>query len=112
RARWAREVSDAQITVFGAAPVPGLGSAGGFKFMVEDRGGLGVRSLEQQMDNLVDRFKRLAWLKLTDQSFADLRTDHVPDPVLEKLASLKNQSLYWTDFERAVSKALTREEKG
>jgi multidrug efflux pump len=30
--------------------------------MVEDRGGLGVRSLEQQMDNLVDRFKKLPYL--------------------------------------------------
>jgi multidrug efflux pump len=59
RKRWAAEVPDAQVTVFGAAPVPGLGSAGGFKFLVEDRGGLGVRSLEQQMDNLVDKFKKL-----------------------------------------------------
>ena len=112
RDRWAKEVPDAQVTVFGAAPVPGLGSAGGFKFMVEDRGGLGVLSLEQQMDSLVERFKRLAWLKLSDQSFASLRDDHVPEPILAKLEPLKNQSLYWTDFEREISKALTREEKG
>ena len=26
----------------GASPIPGLGVAGGFKFMVEDRGGLGL----------------------------------------------------------------------
>ncbi len=61
RTRWAKEV-DAQVTVFGAAPVPGLGSAGGFKFIVEDRGGLGVRSLEQRMDDLVDKFKKLPYL--------------------------------------------------
>ena len=62
RKRWAKEVPDAQVTVFGASPVPGLGSAGGFKFIVEDRGGLGVRSLEQQMENLVDKFKKLPYL--------------------------------------------------
>ncbi|HEX4611372.1 MAG TPA: efflux RND transporter permease subunit [Urbifossiella sp.] len=62
RKRWAAEVPDAQVTVFGAAPVPGLGSAGGFKFMVEDRGGLGVRSLELRMDDLVDQFKKLPYL--------------------------------------------------
>src|SRR5262249_30674842 len=112
RERWGREIPDAQITVFGSAPVPGLGSAGGFKFMVEDRGGMGVRSLEEQMDNLVDRFKRLAWLKLTDDSLAKLREDKVPDEILAKLEPLKNKTLYWTDFERAVSKAITREEKG
>ncbi len=90
----------------------GLGSAGGFKFMVEDRGGMGVRSLEEQMENLVDRFKRLAWLKLTDDSLAKRAQDKVPDEILTKLEPLKNQTLYWTDFERAISKALTRDEKG
>ncbi|VTR92957.1 transporter : Cation/multidrug efflux pump OS=Singulisphaera acidiphila (strain ATCC BAA-1392 / DSM 18658 / VKM B-2454 / MOB10) GN=Sinac_7474 PE=4 SV=1: ACR_tran: ACR_tran [Gemmata massiliana] len=62
RKRWAEKVPDAQVTVFSAAPVPGLGSAGGFKFMVEDRGGLGVRSLEQRMDDLVERFKKMPHL--------------------------------------------------
>jgi multidrug efflux pump len=62
RARWLREVADAQVTVFGSAPIPGLGTAGGFKFMVEDKGGLGVRALEQRMEDLVDRFKKLPYL--------------------------------------------------
>jgi multidrug efflux pump len=64
RKRWAKEVPDAIVTVFGAAPVPGLGSAGGFKFLVEDRGGVGVSALEQQMGHLVDKFKKLP--ELTD----------------------------------------------
>ncbi|MBN9120157.1 MAG: efflux RND transporter permease subunit [Planctomycetes bacterium] len=79
RARWAKEVPDAQVTVFGAAPVPGLGSAGGFKFMVEDRGGLGVRSLELRMDDLVERFKKVPYL-------ADARTQfrsRIPQLYLE-----------------------------
>ena len=61
RRRWAAEI-DAQVTVFGAAPVPGLGSAGGFKFVVEDRGGLGVRALEERMEDLVETFKSLPYL--------------------------------------------------
>jgi multidrug efflux pump len=61
RKRWADEV-DAQVTVFGASAVPGLGSAGGFKFMVEDRGGLGVKALELRMEDLVEQFKKLPYL--------------------------------------------------
>jgi multidrug efflux pump len=61
RKRWAAEV-DAQVTVFPSSPIPGLGSAGGFKFMVEDRGGLGVRALEQRMEDLVETFKSLPYL--------------------------------------------------
>ena len=39
---WAEQVKDAKVTVCGASPIPGLGVAGGFKFIVEDRGGLGL----------------------------------------------------------------------
>jgi len=41
------EIRDAQVSVFGAPPVPGLGTAGGFKCMVEDRGDLGLADLER-----------------------------------------------------------------
>jgi multidrug efflux pump len=53
RKEWRRQVPDAAVTVFGAAPVPGLGVAGGYKFMVEDRGGLGVGDLQHLTDALV-----------------------------------------------------------
>ncbi|MBY0524760.1 MAG: efflux RND transporter permease subunit [Gemmataceae bacterium] len=53
RKRWASEVKEAQVTVFGASPIPGLGVAGGYKFMVEDRGGLGLQAMQKQTDNLV-----------------------------------------------------------
>ena len=42
---WRRQIKDAVVTVFGASPVPGIGLAGGFKMMVEDRGGLGLPAL-------------------------------------------------------------------
>ena len=41
------QIRDAQTAVFGAPPVPGLGTAGGFKCMVEDRGDLGLHNLER-----------------------------------------------------------------
>ena len=40
-----RQVKDAEVAVSGASPIPGLGVAGGFKLMVEDRGGLGLADL-------------------------------------------------------------------
>ena len=40
-----------------ASPLPGLGVAGGFKFMVEDRGGLGVDDLQRQTDDLVRKLQ-------------------------------------------------------
>ncbi len=39
RARWGREVPDARAVVFGAPSIPGISVAGGFKVIVEDRGG-------------------------------------------------------------------------
>ena len=47
RAAWAREIKDAQVIAFGAPAIPGLSVAGGFKLMVEDRGGLGPAALQQ-----------------------------------------------------------------
>ncbi len=107
RERWAREVPDAQVTVFGAAPVPGLGSAGGFKFMVEDHGGLGVRSLELRMDDLVLAFKKLGTFTVSEaNTIPALRKADVPEPVLLKLAPLKGREYSWKGLEDAVAKAL------
>jgi len=50
RKEWARRVKDAEVTVFGAPPIPGLSVAGGFKLMVEDRGGLGLPALQRRTD--------------------------------------------------------------
>jgi multidrug efflux pump len=51
--RIAAELPDARAGVFGPPPVAGLGSSGGFKFMVEDRGVNDLHTLQQQTDNLV-----------------------------------------------------------
>jgi multidrug efflux pump len=49
------EVQEAQIAVFGAPPVDGLGTAGGFKLMVQDRGDVGLAALQGQTDNFVEK---------------------------------------------------------
>src|ERR1051325_3056589 len=58
RAQFAREVKDARIVVMGSSPIPGVSSSGGFRLMVEDRGGLGLTTLQDQADKLVQKAKQ------------------------------------------------------
>ncbi len=51
----ARDVPGAQVNIFPAPPVSGLGRAGGVRLMVEDRGDLGPLFLQKQTENLIDR---------------------------------------------------------
>jgi hydrophobe/amphiphile efflux-1 (HAE1) family protein len=55
RQRCRREVSGALVSVFGPPPIDGLGTTGGFKVIVEDRGNLGVAELQQVSDRIVAR---------------------------------------------------------
>jgi multidrug efflux pump len=50
-----RRVKDAVVRVRNSSPIPGLGVAGGFKIMVEDRGGRGLEVLQAQTDALTRR---------------------------------------------------------
>ena len=50
-----KEVPEAMVSVFGAPPVDGLGTAGGFKLIMEDRGDLGLQGLQQMTDLVVER---------------------------------------------------------
>jgi multidrug efflux pump subunit AcrB len=43
------------VNVFGAPPVEGLGTAGGFKIVVEDRGDLGADALQAVADRVVEQ---------------------------------------------------------
>ncbi len=52
RAACYRDVQEASVSVFGAPPVDGLGSAGGFKLMVRDLTGLGLDALQEAADGL------------------------------------------------------------
>ncbi|MBS0262511.1 MAG: multidrug efflux RND transporter permease subunit [Planctomycetes bacterium] len=47
------QIQEARVNVFGAPPVDGLGNAGGFKLMIEDRGDGGLQELQRQTDALI-----------------------------------------------------------
>ncbi len=55
RERCRREVPWASVSAFGAPPIDGLGTTGGFKMIIEDRGNLGLRELQWVSDRVVDR---------------------------------------------------------
>jgi hydrophobe/amphiphile efflux-1 (HAE1) family protein len=45
----------ASVTAFGAPPVEGLGTTGGFKLIIEDRGNLGLGDLQRVSEGVVSR---------------------------------------------------------
>lgn len=47
-------LTSARVGVFGAPPVEGLGTTGGFKLQVQDRRSAGLRSLQGAVENLAD----------------------------------------------------------
>jgi multidrug efflux pump subunit AcrB len=49
------EIRNGLVNVFGAPPVDGLGTAGGFKIIIEDRGDSGLKALQQTGEKIVDR---------------------------------------------------------
>ena len=53
RKEFANEIRDAQISIFGAPPIDGLGTTGGFKMIIEDRGNLGLAELQSVSDAIV-----------------------------------------------------------
>jgi multidrug efflux pump len=50
--RCRKEIPVAMVNLFGPPPVDGLGTAGGFKMMIEDRGPVGLESLQKTTDGL------------------------------------------------------------
>ncbi|HTK77991.1 MAG TPA: efflux RND transporter permease subunit, partial [Gemmataceae bacterium] len=51
--RLQREVPQAVVNIFGAPPVEGLGTAGGFKIVIQDTGDNGLPALQQAADKVV-----------------------------------------------------------
>jgi len=58
RRRFFGEIPDAVVSIFGAPPVDGLGTAGGLKIMIEDRGDNGSAVLQKQTDSVVEKGNR------------------------------------------------------
>ncbi len=50
-----REVPEAKVSIFTPPPVSGLGSASGFKIIIEDRGDLGTETLQKQVEAVIAR---------------------------------------------------------
>ena len=57
------EVRGAIVSAFGAPPIDGLGTTGGFKLIIEDRGNLGLDYLQRVSDEIVERGNETPGLK-------------------------------------------------
>jgi multidrug efflux pump len=57
------EVSDAIVSAFGAPPIDGLGTTGGFKMIIEDRGNTGLGQLQRVSEQIVSRGNRTPGLR-------------------------------------------------
>jgi multidrug efflux pump len=87
RAACYREVQEAQVDVFGAPAVDGLGSAGGFKFMVRDIGALGLESLQEGTDVLTGAGNSTLTPQGQKAASADGKSGSESEPVIVGLFS-------------------------
>jgi multidrug efflux pump subunit AcrB len=63
------EVEDGLVNVFGPPPLEGLGTAGGFKILIEDRGDTGLKSLQETADKVIDTGNKTPGLQELFTSF-------------------------------------------
>ena len=61
--RCQKEARGGLVSAFGGPPVEGLGTTGGFKLIVEDRGGLGLGELQRVSDQVVSQGNRTSGLR-------------------------------------------------
>jgi multidrug efflux pump len=104
----AKEVPESLTSLFTPPPVSGLGSASGFKIIIEDRGDLGLPELQKQVERLMAA-GNAGHFKLTEQSFAAMRSEKDPpsDAVFGELQALKDKDYLTRDlFTGAVNDAL------
>jgi multidrug efflux pump len=104
-----REVPDAQVSLFTPPAVSGLGSASGFKIIIEDRGDLGVVELQKQIDRVIAA-GNAGRFKLSDASFASLSAEGqppIPEALRDQLLLLKDHEFLTKDsFQAAIDDAL------
>jgi hydrophobe/amphiphile efflux-1 (HAE1) family protein len=63
------KIRDGLVNVFGAPPLDGLGTAGGFKIVIEDRGDGGLKALQDAADDIVARGSKTPGLQGLFTSF-------------------------------------------
>ncbi len=107
------KIPDAQINVFGAPPIDGLGTAGGFKIIVEDRGDTGLESLQNVAEKTIQNGEdtpglqglytsfraNTPWLYL-DIDRTQAKTHGVPMSEVFNTLQIYLGSLYVNDFNR------------
>ena len=73
RDRCQKEIQGAIVTTFGAPPIDGLGTTGGWKLIVEDRGNLGLAELQRVSEEVVATGNQAPELRGLFNSFACIR---------------------------------------
>src|SRR5579883_410853 len=69
RREYRRRVKDAEVAVRNSSVIPGLGTAGGYKLVIEDRGGRGLQNLQWATDELVRTLKTEPGLSTASTQF-------------------------------------------
>lgn len=69
---FASEIRGGLVNIFGAPPVDGLGTAGGFKLIIEDRGDNGLPALQKAGEKVVERARAIDRLR---DLFCSFRAD-------------------------------------
>jgi multidrug efflux pump len=69
------EITDGLVNVFDAPPVDGLGTAGGFKIVIQDRGDLGPNEIEAVADRIVEESKTPANSRILQGLFTSFRAN-------------------------------------
>jgi multidrug efflux pump len=95
----AKEVPEAMVSIFTPPPVSGLGSASGFKIIIEDRGDLGESEIQKQIERLIAR---------TKGEHVDGLPDAPPSSKVENLFSIfrANTPQLFMDIERDKCQAM------
>jgi multidrug efflux pump len=104
----AEEVPEAMVSIFTPPPISGLGSASGFKIIVEDRGDLGFPELQKQVERLMAAGNN-GHFELTAASLAGIRAEADPPPeaVLARLEAMAGKDYVTRDlFLAALGDAL------
>jgi multidrug efflux pump len=100
-----KEVPEARASLFTPPPVPGLGSASGFKIIIEDRGDLGIKQLQKEVERVMAAGNG-GHFKLTRESLSALHaeTDSLPDSALTAIERLQDNDYLTRDlFIRALN---------
>jgi len=85
---YGKRIKDGLVSVRNSSPIPGLGVAGGFKIMVEDRGGRGLETLQAQTDRLTGNLRRERGLADVATGFRSLTPQLFVDVDRKKVESL------------------------